>query len=255
MGAIANGPAIVEAKELFRSFGRKQALAGVSLTVSAGECVALFGPNGAGKTTLLKTLCGLLRPTRGAASIEGRPLPGDAGVRARIGIISHHSLLYDALTAAENVTFAARLYGMDAPRSAAEGALERMGMSSKLNVPVRSLSRGMQQRVSIARATVHAPAVILADEPYSGLDDEGSRSLTALLNELRSAGAAMIVVTHNISEGLALATHAAVMNAGRIVSIARRDSMDEQSFPDRYRALVGNAAAGADASRLHESRR
>jgi heme exporter protein A len=179
--------------------------------------VALFGPNGAGKTTLLRTLAGLLRPTRGEASIEGRTLPGDAGVRARVGIISHHSLLYDALTALENVTFAASLYSVPDPAVAATRALDRMGMSAKMNSPVRSLSRGMQQRVSIARATVHSPSVILADEPYSGLDEEGSRSLTALLGELRDAGAAMIVVTHNVAEGKSIATHIGEMNAGRMI--------------------------------------
>jgi heme exporter protein A len=246
MGLTANGSPVVEAKDLFRSFGRKEALSGVTLDVHAGECVALFGPNGAGKTTLLKTFAGLLRPTRGSASIQGHPLPGDSAVRRRVGIVSHHSLLYDALTAMENVVFAARLYGVAEPRAAATRAVERMGMSSKMNVPVRSLSRGMQQRVSIARATVHSPAVILADEPYSGLDDEGSRSLTTLLGELRSAGAAMIVVTHNISEGLALATHAAVINAGRIAGVTRRDAVDERSFQESYRRIVGGVPAAAE---------
>jgi heme exporter protein A len=221
MGATANSSPVVEAKGLYRSFGRKEALSGVSLTVHAGDCVALFGPNGAGKTTLLKTLAGLLRPTRGEASIEGHRLPGDAAVRSRIGIISHHSLLYDALTAGENVVFAAQLYRVNDPQAAAARALDRMGMSSRVNVPVRALSRGMQQRVSIARAMVHSPAVILADEPYSGLDDEGSRSLTALLTELRSSGAAMVVVTHNRAEGLSLATHSAEMMAGKIVSLEK----------------------------------
>jgi heme exporter protein A len=239
MNETASGSPAVEAKDLFRSFGRKEALSGVSIAVHAGECVALFGPNGAGKTTLLRTFGGLLRPTRGGASIEGRSLPGDAAIRAHVGMVSHHSLLYDALSALENVMFAARLYSMQDPRGAATRTLDRMGMSAKMNAPVRSLSRGMQQRVSIARATVHSPVVILADEPYSGLDEEGSRSLTVLLGELRAAGAAMIVVTHNISEGFALATHAAVMSAGRIVSYAPRDSMNDAGFPARYRALVG----------------
>lgn len=230
----------VEAKELVRSFGRKNALSGASFTVHAGECLALFGPNGAGKTTLLRTLAGLLRPTSGEARIEGRLLPGGPEVRARIGIVSHHSLLYDALTALENVSFAARLYSVAQPEAAAAAVLQRMGLSAKLNAPVRSLSRGMQQRVSISRAMVHSPAVILADEPYSGLDDEGSRSLTTLLGELRASGAAMIVVTHNIPEGLNVATHAAVMSGGKMVSHLSRGAIDEADFPAHYRALTGN---------------
>ena len=243
MRETANRPPVVEAKELFRSFGRKEALTGVSLAVNAGDCIALFGPNGAGKTTLLRTLGGLLRPTRGEAAIEGRLLPGDASLRSRIGIISHHSLLYDALTAAENVVFAARLYRVADPVAAAARSLERMGIPVGMNAPVRSLSRGMRQRVSIARAIVHSPAVILADEPYSGLDDEGARSLTGLLNELRSAGAAMVVVTHNISEGLSLATRAVVMNSGRIVLSGDRGSLTESTFQSDYRKLVGVRAA------------
>ena len=240
MRESANSSPVVEATDLHRSFGRKAALSGVSFTVRGGDCVALFGPNGAGKTTLLRTLAGLLRPTRGEARISGRVLPGDASVRAHIGIISHHSLLYDALSALENVTFAARLYSVPAPENAAAQALERMGMASRMYTPVRSLSRGMQQRVSIARAIVHSPTLILADEPYSGLDDDGSRSLTTLLSELRGAGAAMIVVTHNIQEGLALATHAAVMSGGKIVKQESRDSIDDAAFPAHYRSLVGN---------------
>lgn len=240
MHETADSPPIVETRDLRRSFGRREALSGVSFTVRAAECLALFGPNGAGKTTLLRTLAGLLRPTSGSAAIEGTPLPGGPPIRARIGVVSHHSLLYDALTALENVTFSARLYSVRDPISAASAALERMGISSKLRVPVRAMSRGMQQRVSIARAMVHAPAIILADEPYSGLDDDGSRSLTALLGELRAAGAAMIVVTHNISEGLALATHASVMKSGKIVSTFERNAIDDASFSAQYRALVGN---------------
>ena len=235
-----NSAPVVEAQALCRSFGRKEALSGVTLNVRAGECLALFGPNGAGKTTLLRTLAGLLRPTKGAARIEGHALPGGAEVRSRIGIVSHHSLLYDALTALENVVFAARLYSVPDPAGAARTALERMGMTSKMNAPVRSLSRGMQQRVSIARAMVHSPSVVLADEPYSGLDDEGGRSLTTMLGELRAAGAAMIVVTHNIAEGLSLATHASVMSAGKIVGHFARESIDDASFPAHYRTLVGN---------------
>ena len=234
----------VEAEGLVRSFGRKEALSGVSFTLRTGECLALFGPNGAGKTTLLRTLCGLLKPTRGHARIQGVELPGDSTTRSRVGLISHHTLLYDALSARENVTFAARLYGMPDAGMAAARALERMGISARMNAPVRSLSRGMQQRVSIARATVHAPSVILADEPYAGLDDEGSRSLTTLLAELRGAGTAMILVTHNIAEGLAIATHAGVLVAGRLKTLVPRSSVDEATFPDQYRALAGRAGTG-----------
>lgn len=250
MRESASGSPVVEATDLFRSFGRKEALSGVSLTVNAGESVALFGPNGAGKTTLLRTLGGLLRPTRGSAAIHGHLLPGDAADRSRIGIVSHQSLLYDALSARENVVFAARLYRVGDPAAAAALALERMGMSAKMDVPVRSLSRGMQQRVSIARAIVHSPAVILADEPYAGLDDDGARSLTMFLNELRLGGTAMIVVTHNIAEGLSLATRAVVMNAGRIVHNAESGAVSESAFQSEYRNLTGRGTATGPAATI-----
>ena len=242
-GSSSAAPA-VEAEGLVRSFGRKQALSGVSFTLRIGECLALFGPNGAGKTTLLRTLCGLLKPTRGRARINGAELPGGSAIRSRIGLITHHTLLYDALSARENVTFAARLYGMPEAGPAAARALDRMGISARMNAPVRSLSRGMQQRVSIARATVHTPSVILADEPYAGLDDDGARSLTSLLGELRAAGTAIILVTHNIAEGLSVATHAGILVAGRFATLVPRSSLDDAAFHEQYRAITGGAQAG-----------
>ncbi|HST08469.1 MAG TPA: heme ABC exporter ATP-binding protein CcmA, partial [Gemmatimonadaceae bacterium] len=177
---------IVEVNDLARSFGSRRALAGVSLSLSAGECLAVFGPNGAGKTTLLRVLAGLLKPTSGTARVSGIELPGGALARSRIGLISHHTMLYDALTPRENVSFAARLYGIRDASARVDDALRRMSMLDRANAPVRSLSRGMQQRVSIARAMVHSPQLVLADEPYSGLDDSGARALTALLQELRA---------------------------------------------------------------------
>src|SRR5262249_38074182 len=154
-------------------------------------------PNGAGKTTLLRILGGLLRPTRGGASIGGAALPGGPALRARVGMISHQSMLYAALTPAENVAFAAKLFGVPEPRRAALAVLELLGAADRADTPVRLLSRGLQQRVSIARAIVHRPSLLLADEPYSGLDAAGAAALTRLLRELRGAGATMVVVTHN----------------------------------------------------------
>jgi len=226
--------------ELTRVFGTRRALAGVTFALAPGECLALFGPNGAGKTTLLRCLAGLLRPTSGDARIAGIRLPGGAAARSRVGLISHHSMLYEALSPRENVSFAARLYGVRDPKLRVEDSLRRMSMLERADAPVRSLSRGMQQRVSIARAMVHAPQLVLADEPYSGLDDSGARALTALLGELRSAGTAIIVVTHNLVEGLSLATHAAVMQRGRFVRYDSVDRIDAGAYSATYReALAG----------------
>src|SRR5690606_34155431 len=212
---------VVSAERLSRSYGRRRALDNVSFTLEQGQCLALFGPNGAGKTTLLRVLAGLLRPSGGEVSVAGVPLPGGAQVRAAAGLISHQSLLYPALTARENVEFAASLHGVPNPGAAALAALTALRIVERADAPVRSLSRGMQQRVSIARAIVHSPALLLLDEPYTGLDESGARALTAVLRERRENGAALLLVTHNLHEGLELATQAAILRAGRFV---RQDS-------------------------------
>jgi heme exporter protein A len=147
-------------------------------------------------------------------------------------------MLYDALSARENVSFAARLYGIRDAKTRVEDSLRRMSMLERADATVRSLSRGMQQRVSIARAMVHSPQLVLADEPYSGLDESGARALTGVLQELRTAGTAIIVVTHNLAEGLSLATHAAVMQRGRFVRYDTAGSVDPKSYPTTYREAL-----------------
>ena len=233
-----NQAPVVEAESLVRAFGDRRAVDGVSLRVLPGETLALFGPNGAGKTTLLRLLGGLLKPGGGSARVGGEKVPGGASVRRQIGLISHRTLLYDALTARENVEFFARLYHVASPREAATRALERMKIADRADTPVRALSRGMKQRVSVARATVHSPTVILADEPFTGLDASGARALSALLAELRESGAAVVLVTHNIEEGLSLATHAAIMHRGRLVRTDPRNVLEPADFATSYRELV-----------------
>ena len=234
----AKSVAAVEADSIARAFGARRAVDGVSLRVHSGETLALFGPNGAGKTTLLRLLGGLIRPTGGSARIGGDKVPGGPEVRRQIGVISHRTLLYDALTPRENVEFFARLYGVTSPRDAAMRSLEKMGIADRAHTPVRSLSRGMKQRVSIARATVHNPKVVLADEPFTGLDVSGARALSRLLGDLRESGAALLLVTHNIDEGLSLATHAAIMHQGRLIRSGERASIVASDYANEYRDLV-----------------
>jgi heme exporter protein A len=234
----ANQVAVVEAQSVVRVFGARRAVDGVSLAVHAGECFALFGPNGAGKTTLLRVLGGLLKPTSGTARISGERVPGSPEIRRRIGVISHRTLLYDALTARENVEFFARLHGVPDAREATTRSFERMKIADYTDTPVRSLSRGMKQRVSIARATVHNPTVVLADEPFAGLDVTGAAALSALLAELRKSGAALVLVTHNIDEGLSLATHATIMHRGKLLSTHDAASIRPSEFNVHYRQLV-----------------
>ncbi len=241
---VPSQPPALAVRALTKRFGSRVAVRSIDFSLGRGACLALFGPNGAGKTTLLRLLAGLLRPNAGEVHHDGITVRGDNAARARVGLISHQSMLYAPLTARENVEFFARLYGLEDPRGAAMRALETMGVLDRADVAVRTLSRGLQQRVSIARATVHDPGVLLLDEPYSGLDESGAVSLTAVLRSLRSRGATLVIVTHNVGEGLALATHAAIMRDGSFARFEERDSsgnFDAQRYAAAYRELVTHA--------------
>jgi len=233
---------MIVARGLGRRFGGRTAVNDVTLSLDEGDCLALFGPNGAGKTTLLRMLAGLLRPTSGSGSVAGIELPGGTELRGVIGYISHASMLYAALSARENIELTARLFGVHNPRAAASRALERMAMADRAATPVRQLSRGMQQRVTIARATVHEPRVVLLDEPFSGLDDSGSAALGAHLAALRATGTTLVLVTHQIADGLALATHAAIMHAGELVRVEAGDTIDPATYLTVYREHVTRGA-------------
>ncbi len=233
--------AAVHAVDLGKAFGRRQAVRGVDFTLGTGECLALFGPNGAGKTTLLRLVAGLLKPSAGSVRVRDVDMRRDAPARSAVGLVSHQSMLYAPLTARENVEFSARLGGVAEPASAARDALASLKVGDVADVEVRKLSRGQQQRVSIARALVHGPVVLLLDEPYSGLDESGAAALTSVLASLRERGAALLLVTHNVAEGLALATHAAVMLDGRFALEETRPAsgFNAAAFSAGYRAQAG----------------
>jgi heme exporter protein A len=233
---------MITAQGLSRRFGGRTAVHDVTFSLAAGDVLALFGPNGAGKTTLLRMLAGLLKPSEGTGRVAGVTLPGGAELRAAIGYISHASMLYGALSARENIELAAKLFGVRNPREISTRALERMELHDRAETPVRLLSRGMQQRVSIARATVHDPLVVLLDEPFTGLDDSGSAALGAHLAMLRATGTTLVLVTHSIAEGLALATHAAIMRDGALVRIEKGDAIDPATYLAVYREHVTHGA-------------
>ena len=240
--AAPGGERVITTHGLGRRFGGRRAVSDVTLALGAGDCLALFGPNGAGKTTLLRMLAGLLRPSEGSGEVAGIALPGGATLRGAIGYISHASMLYGDLSARENVELTAKLFGMHNAREASKQALERMELPDRSETPVRLLSRGMQQRVTIARATVHSPRVVLLDEPFTGLDDSGSAALGAQLAALRASGTTMVLVTHQIPVGLALATHAAIMRDGALARMEEGETWDASSYLTVYRGLVTHGA-------------
>ena len=242
---VKDMPPTLEATGLTRLFGRRRAVHDVSFALDAGDALALFGPNGAGKTTLLRLLAGLLRPSSGKAVIGGASSRADAHTRGQVGLISHQTMLYTALTALENVEFAARLHGVESARDAARKALETIGVAERADSYVKTLSRGLQQRVSIARAIVHQPAILLLDEPYTGLDAAGAAALTGMLRTLRGRGATMVLVTHNVEEGLAISSHAGIMLKGELARFAPTRGVNVTQFGDEYRRMVGVAGASA----------
>lgn len=236
--AVTTAPLV--ARGLVRAFGRRKAVNDVSLTLASGACLALFGPNGAGKTTLLRLLGGLLKPTRGAVALHGVTLPGPPSTRRMVGLISHHSMLYPALTVRENVRFAAECQGVLEADAATTQALRALRVLDREHMPVRFLSRGLQQRVSIARALVHEPQLVLLDEPYTGLDEVGAQVFTEALRALKAHGSTLVLVTHNLIEGLTLATRAIIMRDGAFVydAPAPSEGFDLPSFQRLYRDLV-----------------
>ncbi len=232
--SLSGAPAALEVAALAKRFGHVRALRGVDFALGAGESLSVFGPNGAGKTTLLRILAGLVKPDGGTVRFGGELLVrGNADHRRRVGLISHHSLLYDGLTAAENLVFYARLYSVAEPRAAAARALAGVGLEARATDAVGTFSRGMIQRLAIARALLHDPDVMLLDEPFSGLDQAAAATLRQLLGQLRAERRTMVLVTHNIDEGLELATHVAIQVAGRFVSLGPREG-DLAAYRARY---------------------
>ena len=233
---------LIAVEKLDKTFGARWALRGISFRVMPGDIVALVGPNGAGKTTLLRALTTLARPNAGKIFIGKIPLLQHANAaRAALGFVGHQTFMYDDLTAFENLTFYARLYDLPDATARIHTVAQRVGIAHRLNDVTRTLSRGLQQRLTIARMLLHEPAVLLLDEPYTGLDKVAADLLDAMMLDAKSEGRAVLFSTHDLERGLAIADRAIIMKNGRIVhDLPRGEWRDLAGFMQIYAEVLGD---------------
>jgi heme exporter protein A len=231
--------AAIEIRNLTKKFGSHVALQGVTLSISEGEFLTLVGPNGAGKTTLVRILAALSRPTSGEVWVDDWNLAdGPTAVQRRMGFISHQPLLYSDLTAEENLRFYGRLYSVPDLEHRIGEVLEKVGLLARRRDPVRTFSRGMGQRLSIARAILHHPTVMLLDEPYTGLDQQAATMLEEVIKSAGATAHTVLMTTHDLERGLAMSDRVAILSAGRLVYQAPRADLDEVSFRRIYQEAV-----------------
>ncbi len=224
--------AALELSGVVRRYGERDALSGVDVTLRAGQTLVVFGPNGAGKTTLLRVLATLLRPHEGRVAVLGRALPDEAwAVRGRIGLLAHEPLLYRELTARENLRYHARLHGSGEAR--VEELLDSVQMSRRADEPLRTLSRGMVQRVAIARTVLHEPELLLLDEPYANLDPAAVELVAPLIGP--AGGRTRVVCSHDPGGGLAEADVVLGLRGGRPALLAEASSLGPAEITELYR--------------------
>ena len=222
----------LELDGLARHYGEREALSGVSLSLAAGQTLVVFGPNGAGKTTLLRVLATLLRPHAGEVQVLGSSLPDEAwAVRGRVGLLGHEPLLYRELTARENLRFHARLHGIGDGR--VDELLQSVAISARAGEPLRTLSRGMVQRVAVARAVLHDPELLLLDEPHSNLDPAAIELVAPLIGA--ASARTRVICSHDPSGGLAEADVVLGLRAGRPALLRAAADIDSGEIAELYR--------------------
>jgi heme exporter protein A len=230
-----NSQSMVHVDAVTKRFGNVLALRGVSLQLQRGRCLGIFGPNGAGKTTLLKILATLTRPSTGTVSIAGYDTirQGDK-IRPLLGVLSHQTFLYGHLTAVENLQFYGRMFGVKKlPERIAE-MLCAVSLESHARQQVRTYSRGMRQRLAIARVLLHSPALLLLDEPYTGLDHQAAACVQELLRQFHATDRTIILSTHDIQRGLELCDEVAIQCHGKIVYCGSALGIDSPAFEQLY---------------------
>ncbi len=225
----------IEVQGLTKSFGSHLALRGIDLEVGQGESVVIFGPNGAGKTTLIKVLATIMNPSSGRVLIDGLNLKSNAEeMRRRIGVVAHQTFLYSNLTAYENLEFYSRMYDVPRRKERIHEVVAMVGMTSRLHDRVGTLSRGMQQRLSIARSLLHKPAIMLLDEPETGLDQQASSMLWEVLQTEGGGKRTIVLTTHNLERGLELGNRLLILDKGKIVYEGSRQVLDLAGLKEVY---------------------
>jgi ABC-type multidrug transport system ATPase subunit len=238
---------VLTVDDVSRHFGRRRAVSHVTFEVRAGEILGLLGPNGAGKSTMLAMLATLLRPSSGridygdlaGGGSRGQEPPDAAVLRARIGVLGHDLFLYPELTAFENLAFFAGLYDIADREAAASAALEQAGLADRGADAVSTFSRGMRQRVALERALIHRPALVLLDEPFTGLDDASAAALLRRLNTIKAQGALVIVATHDLDLAEGLLDHAVFLRDGRMAE----SLVKPQGLRSTYRSVMAGSSS------------
>ena len=226
----------IKVQGLTKSFGTRQALRGIDLEIESGKSVVIFGPNGAGKTTLIRILATIMNPSSGTILVDGLDLKSNAGeIRRKIGIVTHQTLLYNNLTAYENLEFYGRMFDVPELKKRIQELVSLVGMTARLHDRVGTLSRGMQQRISIARALLHKPTLLLMDEPETGLDQEAIPLIWDPMPDATGRKRTIILTTHNMERGFELGEQMLILDKGKIVYECVRGALDLAGLKETYR--------------------
>ena len=230
-----SGAWAIEVEGLGKSFGNHRALTGICLKVGSGEHVTVFGPNGAGKTTLIKVLSTLMKPSAGTVHLDGSDInKAPTEVRRKIGLVAHQTFLYDDLTVYENLKFYGKMYDVPNPEEQIHDVVRWVGLEARLHDRVGTLSRGMQQRISIARAVIHNPSIVLLDEPEVGLDPHAIVMVREVLDSLSAGERTVVMTTHNLEQGIEMSDRVVILDKGRIVYQEHKNRIDIATFRETY---------------------
>ncbi|MCK4273788.1 MAG: ABC transporter ATP-binding protein [Dehalococcoidales bacterium] len=225
----------IEARGLEKSFGEHRALRGIDLKVTRNESLVIFGPNGAGKTTLLKILSTLVKPSAGSVWLDGIDIRDkSAQIRHKISLVSHQTFLYDNLTVFENLKFYGKMYDVADLEKRIKEVIAWVQLESRLHDRAGTLSRGLQQRASIARAVLHNPSILFLDEPDVGLDPHASAMVRDILGSINSGSRTVVMTTHNLERGLELGDSIVILDRGKVVYQATREAISEVNFRQIY---------------------